>query len=349
VQTNQTEVQTVELAVLESHPWQLNVPNLTGKDWNIFYKDVSKRGIQEPISVSTRTGKPVIVDGHQRVRAARELGLTHVSAIVRTFADEGEEVTFLAGAARFRRHLNDFQRVEIGKAYETYFRPKAKEAQKEAGKQHGRGQEKLGLNLAQAIEPIDSEESLTANLPQAIGPEPAEARKTATKAAEAVGMSPAQYKKAKQVSDKAPEPVKKEWAQGQLSTHAAHELTRAPDPIRNAINDKSISPQQAVAIQRDKKLKEQVVQGQVTPVEAARLSDVMQEQLDEENRVMGRDLAFDAHTDLTRITDRSVEEWLEALNTRMNTQVWKGTLLDDLRETIKHLQTVEREAMTVTV
>lgn len=335
MQTNQTEVQTVELASLESHPWQLNVPNLTGKDWHIFYKDVSERGIQEPISVSTRTGKPVIVDGHQRVRAAREMGLTHVSAIVRTFADEGEEVTFLAGAARFRRHLNDFQRVEIGKAYETYFRPKAEEARK-AGNSRG-GQGKSSANL-----PKSSDDKLGLNLDLT-------SADTTKEAAEAVGMSRAQYAKAKQVSQQAPEPVKQEWAQGQLSTHAAHELTKAPDPIRNAINDKSISPQQAVAIQRDKKLKEQVVQGQVTPVEAARLSDVMQEQLDEENRVMGRDLAYDAHTDLTRITDRSVDEWLEALNTRMNTQVWKGTLLDDLRETIKHLQAVEREAMTVTV
>lgn len=328
--TNQTEVQTVELASLEAHPWQLNVPNLTGKDWNVFYKDVSERGVQEPISVSTRTGKSVIVDGHQRARAARELGLTHISAIVRTFADEGEEVMFLAGAARFRRHLNDFQRVEIGKAYETYFRPRAEQAR---GAGNSRGGQSKSL----------------ANLPTSSEPEVLEPVHTDAKAAETVGMSERQYRKAKQVSEKAPAPVKEAWQQGNLSTHAAHELTKAPDAIRDAIRDKSISPQQAVAIQKDKKLKEQVVGGKVTPVEAARLSDVMQEQLDEENRVMGRDLAFDAHTDLTRITDRSVEEWLEALNTRMNTQVWKGTLLDDLKEAIKHLQAVEREAMTYTV
>lgn len=339
--TNQTEVQTVELASLEAHPWQLNVPNLTGKDWNIFYKDVSERGVQEPISVSTRTGKSVIVDGHQRARAARELGLTHISAIVRTFADEGEEVMFLAGAARFRRHLSDYQRVEIGKAYEAYFRPKAKEAQQAAGgdKRSEGAKESLSPNLDKAI----GGEKPSPNLDKAPTAD------TTKQAAEAVGMSRAQYAKAKQVSEKAPAPVKEAWQQGNLSTHAAHELTKAPDPIRDAIRDKSISPQQAVAIQKDKKLKEQVVGGKVTPVEAARLSDVMQEQLDEENRVMGRDLAFNAHGDLIAITDRSVDEWLEALNTRMNTQVWRGTLLDDLKEAIKHLQAVEREAMIYTV
>lgn len=336
---NRNEVQNLDLASLQAHPWQLNVPNLEGKDWHAFYKDVEARGIQEPISVSARTGKSVIVDGHQRVRVARALGLTHISVIVRPFTDEAEEVTFLAGAARFRRHLNDYQRVQIGQAYETYFRPKAKEAQREAGKEHGRGQEKVSPNLDKAIEPEKSKLNL----------DKTSQADTTKEAAEAVGMSRAQYAKAKQVSERAPEPVKEQWAQGALTTHAAHELTRAPDPIRAAISDQSITPQQGIALQRNKQLKSKVEKGEMTVTEAVSVSDLMRRQLDEENRVMGRDLAFSAHDDLTRITDRSVDEWLEALNTRMNLEQWRGTLLDDLKETIKHLQAVEREVMTVTV
>lgn len=81
------------------------------------------------------------------------------------FADEGEEVTYLAKSAVERRHLNDAQKVRLGKAFEDFFRPQAEERMK-AGKPDP-----------------------TANLPQGSNRAPT----TDAKAADAVGMSERQY------------------------------------------------------------------------------------------------------------------------------------------------------------
>ena len=59
-----------------------------------FLEDIRENGIQHPITVSTRTEKYVIVDGHQRVRAAQEVELRKIDAIVKPFQDAVSEIPF---------------------------------------------------------------------------------------------------------------------------------------------------------------------------------------------------------------------------------------------------------------
>lgn len=83
----------------------------------------------------------------------------------------------------------------MGRAYEAHFRPAAEEAQREAGREHGRGKEKL---TADRQEPIKNPT-------------------TAKKAAEAVGLSERQYRRGKTITEQATPEVKEAWEQGGMS------------------------------------------------------------------------------------------------------------------------------------
>ena len=113
--------QPIPISELLSHPFQIHIPDMAGKEWTDFLADVLARGVQDPIRVSNRTGAWVVVDGHQRLRAARECGYTHLTALVQAFADEGEEVTYIAGCFNFHRNSTDAQKTRVAMAEEEYF------------------------------------------------------------------------------------------------------------------------------------------------------------------------------------------------------------------------------------
>lgn len=207
------DVRTFYFTDLAPHPWQENIPNIPDDEFKAFKKDIRKRGVQEPITVSMREGTPVIVDGHQRFRAIKELEIRRVTAIVKEFETEDDEIVYLAGAARYRRHLSDAQKVAMGRAYEAHFRPAAEEAQRE-------GSSKGGKATADRQQPSDRNPT------------------TAKKAAEAVGLSERQYRRGKTITEQATPEVKEAWEHGKVSTNAAYEQTRKavnPQPEAKAV------------------------------------------------------------------------------------------------------------------
>lgn len=103
-------VNDVPLTNLQPHPSQTLFHDLDGPEWEELVKDVRERGIQQPITVSKRTGTLVIVDGHQRVRAACEAGLTTIPAVQQKYEDEREETLALVMANIRRRHLTREER-----------------------------------------------------------------------------------------------------------------------------------------------------------------------------------------------------------------------------------------------
>jgi len=85
-------------------------------------------------------------------------------------------------------------------------RLKAKKRQIEAGRLYGEKHPK---------------EEVKENFPQALSSEKGQTRDIVAKA---VGFgSGKQYEKAKKVYEEAPEPIKKQWQEGKLSTHAAYQ------------------------------------------------------------------------------------------------------------------------------
>ena len=109
-------VQRFDIEALKAHPWQVNIPDMKGCDWNEFIEDIEENGVQYPITVSTRTGEQVIVDGHQRVKAAKEVGLKQIDAITKPFQDELVEIMLMVSSNK-RRQLSDAEKSDLADAY----------------------------------------------------------------------------------------------------------------------------------------------------------------------------------------------------------------------------------------
>ena len=79
---------TVPVEDLKPHP-QNNYffDDMEGDKWKEFIESVKSRGIIEPIVI---TQDNVIVSGHQRVKACKELGITSIACKIHTYNNEDE-------------------------------------------------------------------------------------------------------------------------------------------------------------------------------------------------------------------------------------------------------------------
>lgn len=99
---------------LRSHPHQNETyGHLPQHEFVALKDDIARRGVRQPIEV-TRSG--MIVDGHQRVRACKELGIEEIDAIIcQDEAQEAIDESFVLGNLT-RRHLDP---VAKAKAIQT--------------------------------------------------------------------------------------------------------------------------------------------------------------------------------------------------------------------------------------
>jgi N6-adenosine-specific RNA methylase IME4 len=122
------------IIALRSHPEAASIPVMPESEYGAFRADVEERGVLVPIEI---TPEGVVLDGRQRLRAARELG--HETIPVRV-VEVGNELEHMLRAAVLRRHLRPAQRAAIVAEFESYQAARA-EARK---RQHA--------NLRQAAE-----------------------------------------------------------------------------------------------------------------------------------------------------------------------------------------------------
>lgn len=300
---------------LQSHPWQKNIPNIEGGDWTAFIADVRARGVKEPIRVSLRTGSPVIVDGHQRVRAAREVGYQTLEAITEQFADEGEEITFSAGAARFRRHLTDRQRGEIARAYREFFKSQADENLKQGGRPK-KGLQNFAKVSTPKVEPVN----------------------VAQKAAELVGTSREQLRKIDAIETSGLEPVKEAWGQEKISTHAAHKIIKAPDPVQEAISSYAVPVNDGLLVAKDKALSKDVAEGRKTVPEAVSVAKQMKEARQAEKKELDYDITHKVLDALEAVTLLEFSEYHRAAHSKATTRHNVNAVEIGIEEAITHLQ-----------
>src|SRR6266545_7227895 len=104
-QSNLTPHRCVE--ELAPHPEADRIPVMAEPEFEAFRADVAERGLLEPIEI---TAEGIVLDGRQRLRAARELGLETVS--VRVLAVE-DELDYMLRAAILRRQLSASQRAAL--------------------------------------------------------------------------------------------------------------------------------------------------------------------------------------------------------------------------------------------
>lgn len=92
---------------LESHPQAGEVPALSEGAYLAVKADIAERGLQVALEI---TEQGTVLDGHARLRAARELGISEIEVIVVAPRDELEHIL---RAALQRRQLTPSQRAAL--------------------------------------------------------------------------------------------------------------------------------------------------------------------------------------------------------------------------------------------
>ena len=106
------------------------MPALSDLEYSSLISSIQEHGQPFPIVVNQ---DGVILDGHQRNKACRELGIKP-SVLVRQFESRLQEKKFIIEVNRSRRHLNEFQRIELQIKLESIESEIAKERLSDPGK-----------------------------------------------------------------------------------------------------------------------------------------------------------------------------------------------------------------------
>lgn len=87
------------------------LPELTEDEYAALRDDIAARGVQVPIEIDDASGD--ILDGHHRLRACEELGITNYPVVRRAIVSEDAKITHVLSLNLNRRHLNREQRREL--------------------------------------------------------------------------------------------------------------------------------------------------------------------------------------------------------------------------------------------
>jgi len=86
------------------------LPDLTDEEFAALKADIAARGVMVPVELD-ETG--AVLDGHHRVRACEELGITEYPRIIRPGMTEDEKRKHVLALNLDRRHLNQQQKREL--------------------------------------------------------------------------------------------------------------------------------------------------------------------------------------------------------------------------------------------
>jgi|GEM_PF-630847 len=86
------------------------MPDLSPDDYNELKSDIANRGVQIAVEYDEEGN---ILDGHHRVRACQELGITEWARVVRVGMSEEQKKEHARNLNMARRHLNREQRQEL--------------------------------------------------------------------------------------------------------------------------------------------------------------------------------------------------------------------------------------------
>jgi N6-adenosine-specific RNA methylase IME4 len=129
-----TTLETRSPGALTPHEDAARIPVMTEDEYDVFRADIAARGVLVPIEI---TKEDVVLDGRQRLRAARELELERVPVRVIKVRDQ---LDYMLRAAVLRRQLNASQRAALVVEFERY------------GELRAEGKRRQRANLRQAVE-----------------------------------------------------------------------------------------------------------------------------------------------------------------------------------------------------
>ena len=109
------------------------IPSLSGFEFESLKQSIKEQGLHVPVIVNKQG---IVLDGHHRFRACKELGIP-LQYHTEEFKDSLEEKQFLIEVNLRRRQLNEFQRVEIGYSLENIEKERAKRRMSLGGQRVG--------------------------------------------------------------------------------------------------------------------------------------------------------------------------------------------------------------------
>jgi DNA modification methylase len=187
------------------------VPPLTEKEYEGLKLSISIDGQHFPIIVNEQG---IILDGHHRFRACKELKI-EPKIEEKSFSSKLKEIEFVVDSNLKRRHLNPFQKAELGYNFENAYRKAAKARQLSSLK--------LGTKL-----------------PWLSNDNNGESGRTGDKIALHVGLSPATYNRAKKIIEVGPESVKEKLRSGKGRLFQEYTRIQMEEKRRKQINEKPI-------------------------------------------------------------------------------------------------------------
>lgn len=98
---------TRRLDELTPHPEAALTPSLRPREYAAFVAEIAERGVGTPVEI---TAEGTVLDGHERLRAARELAL---DAIPVRLVSPPDERSYMLRAALARKHLSASQRAAL--------------------------------------------------------------------------------------------------------------------------------------------------------------------------------------------------------------------------------------------
>lgn len=114
------EVESVSVSTLIEHPENKKYfQPLSADELEALKIDIQAHGIHDALIVTkeNRDGVRVILAGHNRLRAAREIGLKFVPVRVKVFPDKAEETRFIIRDNLLRRQLTTEQKDHLVKEF----------------------------------------------------------------------------------------------------------------------------------------------------------------------------------------------------------------------------------------
>jgi len=105
------EYQTRKPADLQPHPDQDSVYGpLRASDYQALRDDIQQHGITQPIEITTDN---VVLDGHHRIKAAKELSMESVPVVVRDDLDKNGAALRFLDANLIRRQLGPAEKARV--------------------------------------------------------------------------------------------------------------------------------------------------------------------------------------------------------------------------------------------
>jgi ParB-like chromosome segregation protein Spo0J len=111
---------------IEIHPFAKQLPEMSPQEFESLKSSIAASGLREPIVVHERQ----IVDGRNRDRACRELGIT---PSYQQWDGRGSLVTYIIDKNITRRHLSESQRALLAVSLKTAFEEEAKANMRRGG------------------------------------------------------------------------------------------------------------------------------------------------------------------------------------------------------------------------